>query len=60
VVDTAIHAANREGVKAWAEQELPVKRFGDPDDIARAIEMLIDNPYITASTLTIDGGLTAL
>jgi NAD(P)-dependent dehydrogenase (short-subunit alcohol dehydrogenase family) len=60
VVDTAIHAASRDQVKAWAERELPVRRFGQPEDIAQAIELLLTNPYITASTLTVDGGLVAL
>jgi len=59
VVDTAIHAATREQTKAWAERELPARRFGQPEDIAQAIELLLTNPYITASTLTIDGGLVA-
>lgn len=60
VVDTAIHAAHRAEVKAWAERDLLVKRFGQPEDIAQAIELLMTNPYATATTLTIDGGFVAL
>ncbi|MEO8184665.1 MAG: SDR family oxidoreductase [Deltaproteobacteria bacterium] len=60
VVDTAIHAARREQVKEWAEKELLVRRFGEPEDIAQAIGLLMTNPYVTASTLTVDGGFTAL
>jgi NAD(P)-dependent dehydrogenase (short-subunit alcohol dehydrogenase family) len=59
VVDTKIHAERREQMKAWAEQALPVQRFGQPEDVAAAIELLLTNPYLTASTLVIDGGFTA-
>jgi NAD(P)-dependent dehydrogenase (short-subunit alcohol dehydrogenase family) len=60
VVDTAIHAAHRDEVKAWAEKELLVRRFGQPDDLAHAIEFLMTNPYVTAQTLTVDGGFVAI
>jgi NAD(P)-dependent dehydrogenase (short-subunit alcohol dehydrogenase family) len=60
VVDTKIHAERRAQMKAWAEQELPVQRFGQPEDIAAAIELLMTNPYVTASTLRVDGGFTAI
>ncbi|HET6332602.1 MAG TPA: SDR family oxidoreductase [Polyangiales bacterium] len=60
VVDTAIHADNRDEIKTWAEQSLLVQRFGQPEDIASAIELSMTNPYLTASTLTIDGGFVAL
>lgn len=40
----------------------PVGRFGQPDDIARAIYFLIDpkNNWITGQTLAVDGGLGTL
>jgi NAD(P)-dependent dehydrogenase (short-subunit alcohol dehydrogenase family) len=60
VVDTAIHADNRDEIKTWAEQSLLVQRFGQPEDIANAIELSMTNPYLTASTLTIDGGFVAI
>jgi NAD(P)-dependent dehydrogenase (short-subunit alcohol dehydrogenase family) len=60
VVDTAIHATRRADMKAWAEKDLPVRRFGQPEDVAEAIDLLMHNPYITASTLTVDGGFVAL
>jgi NAD(P)-dependent dehydrogenase (short-subunit alcohol dehydrogenase family) len=59
VVDTKIHAERREQMKAWAEKDLPAQRFGQPEDVAAAIELLLTNPYVTASTLVIDGGFTA-
>ncbi|WP_437730091.1 SDR family oxidoreductase [Sorangium sp. So ce1335] len=60
VVDTAIHAGRREQMKAWAEKDLLVRRFGQPEDIAHAIEFLMTNPYMTGHTLTVDGGLVAM
>jgi NAD(P)-dependent dehydrogenase (short-subunit alcohol dehydrogenase family) len=60
VVDTKIHAERRAQMKAWAEQELLVQRFGQPEDIAAAIELLMTNPYVTGSTLRVDGGFTAI
>jgi pteridine reductase len=34
-----------------------LKRIGDPDDIARAVQFLVaDAPYVTGQILTVDGG----
>ncbi|KYG09337.1 hypothetical protein BE21_01630 [Sorangium cellulosum] len=60
VVDTAIHAGRREQMKAWAEKDLLVRRFGQPEDIAHASEFLMTNPYMTGHTLTVDGGFVAI
>ncbi len=61
VVDTSVwDAEQRAGIKAWAEsEELPARRFGQPDDIANAILFLMQNAYMTGHNLVIDGGLTA-
>ena len=39
----------------------PAGRLGDPEDIARAIQFLVDerNNWITGQVLVVDGGLTA-
>jgi NAD(P)-dependent dehydrogenase (short-subunit alcohol dehydrogenase family) len=60
VVDTPIQAASRDQVRAWAEHELPTRRFGKPEDLAEAIALAMTNRYMTASVLTVDGGLLAL
>jgi len=60
VVDTPIHTATREQTKTWAESELPARRFGQPADLAQAIRFLLENPYVTGATLTVDGGFSAL
>ncbi len=35
---------------------IPAARFGDPKDITRTINFLLDNPYITGQTICVDGG----
>jgi NAD(P)-dependent dehydrogenase (short-subunit alcohol dehydrogenase family) len=61
VVDTGVRdGEQRLRTKAWAESaDLPAQRFGQPDDIAEAILLLMNNPYMTGHNLVIDGGLTA-
>ena len=36
----------------------PAGRAGRPDDVARALLFLVENPYITGETLVVDGGWT--
>ena len=40
-------------------EHIPMRRFGSPDDVARAVLALVTEPgaYITGETLRIDGGL---
>lgn len=55
------------GVALWAdpddEQEhqkvlaqIPMKRPGSPEDIAKAVRFVIENDYLTAQNLRVDGG----
>jgi 3-oxoacyl-[acyl-carrier protein] reductase len=37
--------------------KVPVGRFGRPEEVAEAVLMLAANPFITAQTLSVDGGL---
>ena len=41
-------------------QEIPLKRFGKPEEIASVIRFLCspDATYITGQTITVDGGIT--
>ncbi|SEP87039.1 3-oxoacyl-[acyl-carrier protein] reductase [Virgibacillus subterraneus] len=47
-----------EGVKQEAVQQIPMKRYGKPDEFAKAIVFLASgaNTYITGQSLIIDGG----
>jgi NAD(P)-dependent dehydrogenase (short-subunit alcohol dehydrogenase family) len=48
-------------VKAY-EKKVPMKRMGNPDDIAPAVSFLLSDQakYITGQNLVIDGGWTAI
>ncbi len=36
---------------------IPIGRFGRPEEVARAVMMLIDNPYMTGQTVAMSGGM---
>jgi len=38
-------------------KHLPAGRVGSADDIARAVQFVIDSPFMTGTTLCVDGGL---
>jgi 3-oxoacyl-[acyl-carrier protein] reductase len=48
-----------DSVKTAVLQQIPLGRFGDPDDIAGAVAYLAgpEGKYITGQTLTVDGGM---
>ncbi len=45
-------------MRKWSEDMIPLKRWGQPEDIARTIAMLAsdDAAYITGTTIVADGG----
>ena len=43
--------------KQYAEN-IPVGRIGEPEDIAKVVEILITNSYITGQVIAVDGGLS--
>ena len=49
---------SEEVIKAWSDQ-IPLKRFGRPEDVAHAVLFLASEQasYITGHTLEVDGGL---
>jgi 3-oxoacyl-[acyl-carrier protein] reductase len=36
---------------------IPLGRFGQPEEVAKAVMMLIDNPYMTGQTVAMSGGM---
>jgi gluconate 5-dehydrogenase len=48
--------------EAWREERVPLRRWGEPDEIVGAAILLASpaGSFITGSVLTVDGGLTAV
>jgi len=46
----------REAMFAASAQRLPAKRIGAPEDVAAAIFLAATNPFMTGTTLSVDGG----
>ena len=61
LIDTPRHEAQgrqkAEKMYAAVAQNLPVKRVGQPEDVAETILYLMNNKFTTGSTLFIDGGV---
>ena len=50
--------ADRQAMFDGAAKRLPARRVGQPEDIAQAILFVTTNPYVTGTTVTVDGGGT--
>ncbi len=50
--------ADRQAMFDRTAARLPAGRIGQPEDVAQAILFLATNPYVTGSTVTVDGGGT--
>ena len=59
-IDTAMNDELTQSEKEAFASEIPVGRFGKPEEIAEAVAFLVSekSAYITAQTLTADGGYT--
>ncbi len=61
IIDTpwwdAMPAERKAQMFERAKQTLPVGRVGQPDDVARAIVLAAQNPFMTGSVLEVDGGM---
>ena len=62
LVDTTLWSgmaeADRQAMFEGAAKRLPARRIGQPADIAQAILFVASNPYVTGTTVTVDGGGT--
>ncbi|EGD40036.1 oxidoreductase, short chain dehydrogenase/reductase family [Nocardioidaceae bacterium Broad-1] len=47
---------DREGMYASLSASLPLKRVGEPDDVAKAFLALMDQDYVTGTVSVVDGG----
>jgi 3-oxoacyl-[acyl-carrier protein] reductase len=39
-------------------RNIPLGRMGRPDEVARAVTMVIGNDYMTGQTIVLNGGMT--
>jgi 3-oxoacyl-[acyl-carrier protein] reductase len=51
-------AALNESVLARLQQQIPLRRLGNPEAIYLAARQIIENDYLTGTVLEVDGGLT--
>lgn len=51
-----------ENKQKWARRKVPMKRYGEPEEVAHAILSLVlpASSFITGAHLLVDGGMTAL
>lgn len=58
-IDTRLTDVLSDDLKQAALTQIPLKRFGTPDDIAAAVAFLVsaDARYITGAVLSVDGGM---
>ncbi len=52
-----LNCCTEEDLKALAD-ETPLKRLGNPEDVAKAVLFLAEADFITGQILTVDGGFT--
>jgi NAD(P)-dependent dehydrogenase (short-subunit alcohol dehydrogenase family) len=60
-VDTPFNQDMDEKLVHWSLRETPMGRWGQPEEVARAILYLASEEasFVTGTTLTVDGGWTA-
>jgi NAD(P)-dependent dehydrogenase (short-subunit alcohol dehydrogenase family) len=58
VVNSGIwNDTERDNLKQWATNILPVKHLGDPTELAQAYFSVLTNTYMTGSVSVVYGGL---
>lgn len=58
VVDTRMNARFSKEELEDLKKEIPLGRFALPEEVARAVVFLSEQPYLTGQVLTFDGGFT--
>jgi 3-oxoacyl-[acyl-carrier protein] reductase len=56
-IETAMTEELNEAQKKAALEQIPLGRFGKPEEIAEAVQFLATSKYITGQVLVVDGGM---
>lgn len=60
VIDTPMNAHFSAEELSALREEIPMGRLGNGDDVARAVEFLADNPYVTGVDIPVNGGFSVV
>lgn len=58
MIDTQMTAVLSEHVKKNILEQIPLKRLGNPSEVAQTAIFLAQNDYITGQNIVVDGGMT--
>jgi NAD(P)-dependent dehydrogenase (short-subunit alcohol dehydrogenase family) len=59
VIDTPMFAARGDARERFLERATAgnlIRRAGDPDEVAMAIQFAVENDFVTGTTIDVDGG----
>ncbi|MSD82986.1 3-oxoacyl-[acyl-carrier-protein] reductase [Lactobacillus curvatus] len=58
MITTEMTAALKPSMQEAIQAQIPLQRFGTPEEVADAALFLAENTYVTGQVLTVDGGMT--
>ena len=56
-IETDMTDVLKEEMKETLKNRIPLRCFGQPEDVARTAVFLAENPYITGQVINVDGGM---
>ena len=56
-INTEMVASMKESAREKLTSGIPLRRMGEPDEIARTVEFIFQNDYISGRCIDVDGGL---
>ena len=56
-IESDMTAVLSDKIKESMLNQIPMKHFGSPEDVAKTVLFLAEQEYITGQVLTIDGGM---